>query len=137
MQPHKYATYGIVPSTAPSSEDESEDTLPRATLNAPIEALQGLANAAAEAAAAPSTAPPVWVMFQPNIICLYQLSWLQCEETATSRTNSEECVPARHRKGMYSHHELSSNFIQVYWPYSPEARFRIRSQRTIPHVSPP
>ncbi|KAH7924267.1 hypothetical protein BV22DRAFT_1067151 [Leucogyrophana mollusca] len=55
--PHKYATYGIVPSTAPSSDDESEDTLPRATLNAPIEALQGLANAAAEAAAAPSTSP--------------------------------------------------------------------------------
>ncbi|KZT29220.1 hypothetical protein NEOLEDRAFT_1057246 [Neolentinus lepideus HHB14362 ss-1] len=53
--PHKYATYGIVPSTAPSSDDESEDTLPRASLNAPIEALQGLANAAAEAAAAPSS----------------------------------------------------------------------------------
>jgi hypothetical protein len=52
LQPHRYATYGIVPSTAPSSEDESEDTLPRATINAPIEALQGLANAAAEAAAA-------------------------------------------------------------------------------------
>ncbi|KZS98190.1 hypothetical protein SISNIDRAFT_546194 [Sistotremastrum niveocremeum HHB9708] len=51
--PHKYATYGIVPSTAPSSDDESEDTLPRSTLNAPIEALQGLANAAAEAAAIP------------------------------------------------------------------------------------
>ncbi|TFY68274.1 hypothetical protein EVJ58_g1119 [Rhodofomes roseus] len=58
VQPHKYATYGIVPSTAPSSDDESEDTLPRATLNAPIEALQGLANAAAEAAAAPSASPP-------------------------------------------------------------------------------
>ncbi|KAF9012314.1 hypothetical protein BDQ17DRAFT_1232266 [Cyathus striatus] len=56
--PHKYASYGIVPSTAPSSDDESEDTLPRSTLNAPIEALQGLANAAAEAAAAPSTDPP-------------------------------------------------------------------------------
>ncbi|KAK1232295.1 hypothetical protein PQX77_004546 [Marasmius sp. AFHP31] len=56
--PHKYATYGIVPSTAPSSDDESEDTLPRATLNAPIEALQGLANAAAEAAAVPSASPP-------------------------------------------------------------------------------
>ncbi|KIK67429.1 hypothetical protein GYMLUDRAFT_257309 [Collybiopsis luxurians FD-317 M1] len=56
--PHKYATYGIVPSTAASSEDESEDTLPRATLNAPIEALQGLANAAAEAAAVPSTSTP-------------------------------------------------------------------------------
>ncbi|KAI0355675.1 hypothetical protein OH77DRAFT_1520767 [Trametes cingulata] len=56
--PHKYATYGIVPSTAPSSDDESEDTLPRSTLNAPIEALQGLANAAAEAAAAPSASPP-------------------------------------------------------------------------------
>jgi hypothetical protein len=53
--PHKYATYGIVPSTAPSSDDEFEDTLPRAAMNAPIEALQGLANAAAEAAAAPST----------------------------------------------------------------------------------
>ncbi|GJJ06660.1 hypothetical protein Clacol_000855 [Clathrus columnatus] len=50
--PHKYATYGILPSTAPSSDDESEDTLPRSTMNAPIEALQGLANAAAEAAAA-------------------------------------------------------------------------------------
>ncbi|KAJ7783181.1 hypothetical protein B0H16DRAFT_1495738 [Mycena metata] len=57
-QPHKYATYGIVPSTAPSSDDESEDTLPRSTLNAPIEALQGLANAAAEAAAVPSTSAP-------------------------------------------------------------------------------
>lgn len=57
-QPHKYATYGIVPSTAPSSDDESEDTLPRSTLNAPIEALQGLANAAAEAAAAPSNTTP-------------------------------------------------------------------------------
>lgn len=57
-KPHKYATYGIVPSTAPSSDDESEDTLPRSTLNAPIEALQGLANAAAEAAAAPSASPP-------------------------------------------------------------------------------
>ncbi|KAJ7218066.1 hypothetical protein GGX14DRAFT_599501 [Mycena pura] len=56
--PHKYATYGIVPSTTPSSDDESEDTLPRATLNAPIEALQGLANAAAEAAAVPSTTQP-------------------------------------------------------------------------------
>ncbi|KAI0930218.1 hypothetical protein AcV5_006990 [Taiwanofungus camphoratus] len=56
--PHKYASYGIVPSTAPSSDDESEDTLPRSTLNAPIEALQGLANAAAEAAAAPSASPP-------------------------------------------------------------------------------
>ncbi|EKM80953.1 hypothetical protein AGABI1DRAFT_71600 [Agaricus bisporus var. burnettii JB137-S8] len=52
--PHKYASYGIVPSTAPSTDDESEDTLPRSSLNAPIEALQGLANAAAEAAAAPS-----------------------------------------------------------------------------------
>lgn len=57
-QPHKYATYGIVPSTAPSSDDESEDTLPRSSMSAPIEALQGLANAAAEAAAAPSTSPP-------------------------------------------------------------------------------
>nr|GAT56380.1 predicted protein [Mycena chlorophos] len=56
--PHPYATYGIIPSTAPSSDDESEDTLPRATLNAPIEALQGLANAAAEAAAAPSSTSP-------------------------------------------------------------------------------
>ncbi|KAF8658282.1 hypothetical protein AX16_002056 [Volvariella volvacea WC 439] len=56
--PHKYATYGIVPSTAPSSEDESEETLPRTALGAPIEALQGLANAAAEAAAAPSASPP-------------------------------------------------------------------------------
>lgn len=56
--PHKYATYGIIPSTAPSSDDESEDTLPRAGLNAPIEALQGLANAAAEAAAAPATSSP-------------------------------------------------------------------------------
>ena len=58
-QPHKYATYGIVPSTAPSSDDESEDTLPRSSLNAPIEALQDLANAAAEAAAVPSTSPPM------------------------------------------------------------------------------
>ena len=47
-QPHKYATYGIVPSTAPSSDDESEDTLPRSSMSAPIEALQGLANADVE-----------------------------------------------------------------------------------------
>ncbi|KAI0000426.1 hypothetical protein BJV77DRAFT_1058039 [Russula vinacea] len=52
--PDKYSTYGIVSSNADSSDDESEDNLPRSTLNAPIEALQGLANAAAEAAAAPS-----------------------------------------------------------------------------------
>ncbi|KAG5642834.1 hypothetical protein DXG03_002065 [Asterophora parasitica] len=45
--------------TAPSSDDESEDTLPRSTLNAPIEALQGLANAAAELAAVPSAEPPL------------------------------------------------------------------------------
>jgi len=56
--PHKYGRYGI-PSTSPSSDDESEDTLPRNTLNAPIEALQGLANAAAEAAAVPSASPRV------------------------------------------------------------------------------
>ncbi|KAH7098421.1 hypothetical protein BKA62DRAFT_713119 [Auriculariales sp. MPI-PUGE-AT-0066] len=56
--PHKYATYGIVPSTAPSSDDESEDTLPRSTINAPIEALQGLANAAVEAATTPATSTP-------------------------------------------------------------------------------
>lgn len=63
LQPHKYATYGIVPSTAASSDDESEDTLPRSSMNAPIEALQGLANAAAEAAAAPSSLPPRSVPF--------------------------------------------------------------------------
>jgi hypothetical protein len=57
-QPHKYATYGIVPSTAPSSDDEDDDTLPRSAISAPIEALQGLANAAAEAAAVPSGSPP-------------------------------------------------------------------------------
>jgi len=50
-----YATYGIVPSTADSSEDESEEALPRTNIN---EALQGLANAAAEAAAAPAFSPP-------------------------------------------------------------------------------
>lgn len=50
--PHRYAQYGlVVPSTAASSEDESEDTLPRSSLNAPIEALQALANAADQAAA--------------------------------------------------------------------------------------
>lgn len=76
-QPHKYATYGIVPSTAPSSEDESEDTLPRATLNAPIEALQGLANAAAELAAVPSTTePPRFVSYMYISVisdCLYRV----------------------------------------------------------------
>lgn len=67
-KPHKYATYGIVPSTAPSSDDESEDTLPRSTLNAPIEALQGLANAAAEAAAATSTSPPRQVVSECMVL---------------------------------------------------------------------
>lgn len=57
-QPHKYATYGIVSSSAPSDdENESEDALPRSALNAPIEALQGLANAAVEAANAPELSP--------------------------------------------------------------------------------
>jgi hypothetical protein len=59
--PHKYVTYGVVPGTAPFSDDESENTLPRATLNMPIESLQGLANAAAEAAAStvgPIASPP-------------------------------------------------------------------------------
>ncbi|EIW59016.1 uncharacterized protein TRAVEDRAFT_48143 [Trametes versicolor FP-101664 SS1] len=58
--PHTYATYGIMPSTAPSSDDESEDTLSPSTLTAPIEALQDLAKAAAKAAVVPSTQPP-WV----------------------------------------------------------------------------
>lgn len=57
--PHKYATYGIVPSTVPSSDDGSEDALSRSTIDAPIEALQGLANAAAEAAAAPCASSPI------------------------------------------------------------------------------
>jgi hypothetical protein len=70
LQPHKYATYGIVPSTAPSSDDESEDTLPRATLNAPIEALQGLANAAAEAAAVPSSSTPRYDGHVSTMLCL-------------------------------------------------------------------
>jgi hypothetical protein len=71
-KPHKYATYGIMPSTAPSSDDEDDDTLPRSALSAPIEALQGLANAAAEAAAVPSASPPRLVptpvtSFSPNL----------------------------------------------------------------------
>lgn len=49
--PHRYANYGlVVSSTAASSDDESEDTLPRSSLNAPIEALHQLANAADQAA---------------------------------------------------------------------------------------
>ncbi|KAF9653826.1 hypothetical protein BDM02DRAFT_3086575 [Thelephora ganbajun] len=58
--PHKYATYGIVPSNAASDdENDPEDALPRSALNAPIEALQGLANAAVEAANAPELSPRV------------------------------------------------------------------------------
>jgi hypothetical protein len=45
--PTKYGTYGIFSSTAASSEDEYEETSPRPSPNAPIEASQGLANAAA------------------------------------------------------------------------------------------
>lgn len=57
-QPHKYATYGVIPNTAPSDgENDPEDTLPRSALTAPIEALQGLANAAVEAANAPEIPP--------------------------------------------------------------------------------
>jgi hypothetical protein len=57
-QSHKYATYGIVPNTAPSDgENDSEDTLPGSALSAPIEALQDLANAAVEAANAPELSP--------------------------------------------------------------------------------
>jgi hypothetical protein len=85
LQPHKYATYGIVPSTAPSSDDESEDTLPRATLNAPIEALQGLANAAAEAAAAPSSSTPRFDGHVPIISC----SDLGCQCRVKKRKRAE------------------------------------------------
>lgn len=60
-QSDNYAKYGIVSSTGPSSDDESEDKSPRASLEAPIEALQGLANAAAELAAAPSSESQRWV----------------------------------------------------------------------------
>lgn len=57
-QPHKYATYGIVTNTAASDgENDSEDALPGSALTAPIEALQGLANAAVEAANAPELSP--------------------------------------------------------------------------------
>lgn len=58
LQPQKFANYGILPNATASPEEETEEGLPRATLNAPIEALQGLANAAAEAAAAPSSDAP-------------------------------------------------------------------------------
>ncbi|KAF8914524.1 hypothetical protein CPB85DRAFT_535870 [Mucidula mucida] len=43
--PRIYGSYGIVPSTTPS-DDEDGIPLPSLALNAPIEALQGLANAA-------------------------------------------------------------------------------------------
>ena len=43
--------YGIAPGNVQSDgENDSEDTLPSSALNAPIEALQGLANVAVEAA---------------------------------------------------------------------------------------
>jgi len=48
----------MVPNATASSEEETDETLPRASLNAPIEALQGLANAAVEAASAPSSDAP-------------------------------------------------------------------------------
>jgi hypothetical protein len=57
-KPHRYATYGIVPSNTPSSDDELDDALPPSVLTAPIEALQGLANAAAEAAAVDPNVSP-------------------------------------------------------------------------------
>jgi len=53
----KYGPYAVVPSTTASSDDEAEETS-RAPINAPIEALQDLANAAAEAAAVPSASSP-------------------------------------------------------------------------------
>ena len=57
-QPHRYASYGIVPSDTPSDdESDSEGALPRSALNPPIEALQGLANAAVEAANSPELSP--------------------------------------------------------------------------------
>ncbi len=45
FQPRIYGSYGIVPSTTPS-DDEDGIPLSSLALNAPIEALQGLANAA-------------------------------------------------------------------------------------------
>ena len=57
-QPHKYGSYGVVPSETPSDdESDSEGAHPRSALNPPIEALQGLANAAVEAANAPELSP--------------------------------------------------------------------------------
>jgi hypothetical protein len=67
-QPRKYASYGIVSSNAPSDDESgSEDAFPRSALNAPIEALQGLANAAVEAANAPDLSPRYAVarLFRP------------------------------------------------------------------------
>jgi len=89
FQPHKYAPYGIVPSTAPSSDDESEDTLPRVSLNAPIEALQGLANAAAEAAAAPSADPPRCLFSITSHKLTSSHSRFQSQEAQTGRTYSK------------------------------------------------
>jgi len=54
--PHRHRTYGNVTSDAPS-DDESEDMLPRATIDAPIETRQGFANAAVKASAASAISP--------------------------------------------------------------------------------
>jgi len=73
-QPHKYATYGIAPNNV-SSDDENdpEDSLPNSALNAPIEALQGLANAAVEAANTPELPPRYVGISVPSTSRLVQL----------------------------------------------------------------
>jgi hypothetical protein len=59
--PYKYARYGIVPSTA-ASDDEDDATLPSDLINAPIEALQGLAKVATENAGAREPTHLKWVI---------------------------------------------------------------------------
>jgi len=73
-QPHKYPSYGIVPSDTPSDdESDSEGGLPSSALNPPIEALQGLANAAVEAANAPELSPRYVGVYIPSAYRSIQL----------------------------------------------------------------
>lgn len=71
-------------------------------MNAPIEALQGLANAAAEAAATTSTSPPRYelVLLQRNNIMRSCQVLVQSEKAQESRANPKKRIPSCCRKGI-------------------------------------
>jgi hypothetical protein len=103
-RPHKYTTYGIAPDTTSPSDHGSEDTLPGVALNTPTEALQGLANTAAEVAATDqppyvlsflSLLPPLCSPSHPLVALYTHLLTLTPSESTVS-LNCSTMIPLLH-----------------------------------------